>query len=255
LEAHVSFARIVVPEVLDGLPANAPEAQASRRDLQLVHRVMGSRGIVLRALRSLPTPRLSKRPLRVLELGAGDGSLMVGVARSLQGEWPTVSLTLLDLHNLLSPTTTADYAAVGWEVRAQVGDALSWAAGEAAGWPPHDALRWDLIVANLFLHHFQAPQLITLLAAAAARSEHFFACEPRRAGLALAGSHLIGALGVNAVTREDAVLSVRAGFRGTELSALWPRSSPGWTLSEYSAGLFSHCLIASHAADAHADVR
>ena len=251
----MSLARIVVPEVLDGLDANDPEAQRSRRDLQRVHWVMGTRWTLLRALRALPFRRSATRPLQILELGAGDGSLMLGVARALKGEWPTVSLTLLDLQDLLSATTTADYTAVGWQVEAQVGDVLAWAASADADCSPRAAPRWDLIVANLFLHHFQAPQLSALLAAAALRSEHFFACEPRRAALALAGSHLIGALGVNAVTREDAVLSVRAGFRGTELSAMWRAGTPGWTLKEYSAGLFSHCLLASHAPVAQPDSR
>jgi len=255
----MSFARVVVPEVLDGLAANDPQAQRSRRDLQRVHRVMGTRGTVLRALRALPIRRSSTRPLQVLELGAGDGSLMLGVARALQGEWPTVALTLLDLQNLLSPATLSGYAAVGWHAVAQVGDVLTWAAREDADYLPQGVPRWDLIVANLFLHHFQSPQLTALLTATAARSENFFACEPRRAALALAGSHLIGALGVNAVTREDAVLSVRAGFRGNELSAVWPANTPGstpeWTLSEYSAGLFSHCLLATRAPSAQPDSR
>jgi hypothetical protein len=45
------------------------------------------------------------------------------------------------------------------------------------------------------------------------------------------------------VTQHDAVRSVRAGFLGRELSALWPVNDE-WQLSEQSAGLFSHCFIA-----------
>ena len=131
-------------------------------------------------------------------------------------------------------------------------DALDWAAGaRSAGLAASAGLdpprRWDLIVANLFLHHFQTPQLAALLAAVAERSDNFFACEPRRAWLARAGSHLIGALGANAVTRQDAVLSVQAGFCGSELRSLWPAAAPGWTLAEYRAGWFSHCLLAGRA--------
>ena len=76
------------------------------------------------------------------------------------------------------------------------------------------------------------------------RTERFFACEPRRARLALVGSHLIGVIGANSVTREDAVLSVHAGFQGKELSALWPGEPGQWDVKEYSAGLFSHCFCA-----------
>jgi len=62
--------------------------------------------------------------------------------------------------------------------------------------------------------------------------------------LALAGSHLVGVIGVKAVARKDAVLSVHASFQGTELSALWPGRTGQWTVAEYPAGLFSHCFCA-----------
>ncbi len=233
----MTLLRVVEPELLDGLTEQDPAAQRSRRDLRRVHRFMGTRGVLIKALRSL-VPRPPATPLRVLELGAGDGTLMLGVARALQSEWPAVQLTLLDRQQLLAPQTVADYAAAGWTARALVGDALDWAGQQQTG------ARFDLIVANLFLHHFAPAPLGCLLGAAAARCERFLACEPRRGALALAGSHMIGALGVNAVTRADAVASVHAGFSGMELSASWPVSAPGWTLREYPAGLFSHCFAA-----------
>jgi hypothetical protein len=105
--------------------------------------------------------------------------------------------------------------------------------------------RWDLVTTSLFLHHFEADELAALLTALAPRADRFFACEPNRAWLAWAGSHLVGVLGANAVTRQDAVLSVRAGFRGQEISAHWPRG--GWQTREYAAGLFSHCFSARRA--------
>ena len=81
----------------------------------------------------------------------------------------------------------------------------------------------------------------------AARTDRFFACEPRRSGLALAGSHLVGFIGANAVTREDAVLSVHAGFRDHEIAAQWPQAGGPWRWQERAAGLFSHCFSARRA--------
>lgn len=242
--------RVVVPELLDGLCPQDPAALRSRRDLQRVHRAMGTRVTVLRALRRLPLylqqPRSVFSPLKILELGAGDGSLLLGVARELHGTSPPVALTLLDRQAVALPQTIADYAAVGWVATVQTGDALDWAAANGAARSTAPAQpHWDLIVANLFLHHFSDKPLAALLSAVAARTDHFFACEPRRAWLARAASHLVGALGVNAVTCEDAVLSVHAGFRGDELRTLWPAGPLGWTLREYRAGLFSHCITAS----------
>jgi hypothetical protein len=231
--------RIVEPETLDGLSADDPAAQRSRRDLKRVHRAMRTRTIVAQALNSLAIARRDTAPLRVLEIGAGDGSLMLGVAKSLSPQWSNVALTLLDRQPVVEVETIAAYAQAGWRATRLVVDIVDWVAAA----PPDDpSARWDLIVANLFLHHFEEQQLGALLAAVAARSDHFFACEPRCAGLALVASHLVGALGVNAVTRADAVLSVHAGFRDQDLTSMWP--APGWRLREYPAGLFSHCFCA-----------
>ncbi len=234
--------RIVAAETLDGLAENDPAAMRSRRDLQRVHRVMGTRAIVLRALRDMTRFRSASEPLRILELGAGDGSLMLGVAAALAPVWSGVEITLLDRQSLVDAETVERYARHGWKVEKKIVDIMDWVAEANA--EDSQSKRWDVIVANLFLHHFDGAPLQSLMSAMAARCDRLFACEPRRARLALVGSHLIGAIGANAVTREDAVLSVRAGFCDHELTQLWPSDSDSWRTQEYSAGLFSHCFRA-----------
>ncbi|OIQ73988.1 hypothetical protein GALL_443710 [mine drainage metagenome] len=237
--------RIVMAEALDDLAADDPDAIRSRIDLQRVHRSMGTRAILLRGLTSMATGHHKAIPLRLLEIGAGDGSLMLSVAQALTPRWPAVELTLLDRQALVDRSTIAHYAQVGWTVVEEVCDVFEWVAGSVdllpGGCP---TAHWDLIVANLFLHHFEDQPLASLLTAIANQSSLFFACEPRRDWLDLAGSHMIGAIGVNHVTREDSVLSVHAGFNGHELTALWPKQAGAWHVQEYSAGLFSHCFRA-----------
>ena len=239
--------RVVAPETLDGLAEDDPQAMRSRRDLLRVHLAMGTRGIMRRALAGLRMPSTDAGPLQLLELGAGDGRLMLGVAQALNALWPRVEITLLDRQELVTPATLAAYGRLGWSAAVEVVDVLDWASASsssASSTTPDPHAHWDVVVANLFVHHFEGIQLANLLAAIETRTDCFFACEPRRARLALAGSHLIGAIGANAVTREDAVLSVHAGFQGQEISALWPGQSGRWNLKEYSAGLFSHCFSA-----------
>jgi len=228
--------RRVEPEALDDLSPEDPSARRARSDLLRVHRAMGTRGILARTLRALEMPPTADRALRVLELGCGDGVLLLRVARSLR--WPRVSLTLLDRQRAVEPATLEAYRALDWDARLEVRDVLDWVRAPSDGAEP-----FDVIVTSLFLHHFQGSALASLLGAIAARTRAFVAYEPRRSRFALLGSHLVGALGANAVTRADAVLSVHAGFREAELQALWPRL-PAWHLDERAAGPFGHLLVA-----------
>jgi SAM-dependent methyltransferase len=228
--------RVLEPETLDHLAPDDPVAQRSRRDLRRVNAFMGARRILARAI-ARAVGDAPTAPLRILELGCGDGRLMLEVAQHRGERWPGARLDLLDRQPIVDDATLAAYAAAGWQARPVVADVTEWADEEGE--------RWDLIVANLFLHHFDAVSLRRLLAACARRGDALAACEPRRSSFALAASHLIFFLGANAVTRHDGVLSVRAGFVADELGAAWPNPAGGWRVDEYDDGLFTHCLVAS----------
>ena len=145
-----------------------------------------------------------------------------------------VTLTVVDQAPAVSRATYARYLHLGWRLEIVRADALEWLA--------QTNRRFDVAIALLFLHHFERDRLRPLLARVAACADRFIACEPRRSVLALAASHAVGLLGASAVTRHDAVASVRAGFANEELSALWPAA--GWRLDERRAGPFLHHLVA-----------
>jgi hypothetical protein len=225
--------RCVEPEWLDELPPGDPRAVRSRKDLLRINAWMGNCGIVTRALRSTcrgPTPR------RLVDLGAGDGKLLLRVARRLSVDWHGTSAVLLDRRNVVSLETHHGFAALGWRTAALETDALGWLKQPAAP-------AWDTMIANLFLHHFPAAQLAELLRAAASLARAFVAVEPRRSERALFCSRLLRLIGCNRVTRHDAPISIRAGFAGQELSQLWPTGG-GWSLQERLASWSSHLFIA-----------
>jgi hypothetical protein len=195
--------RSLEPEWLDDLPPEDPRAVRSRADLRRVNALMGNARLIAREL---------GQARRIADLGGGDGSLMRAVARKLGRELEV---------------TNVDRVA-GLEVF----DFLA-----APGKP------LDAIVANLFLHHLTDHDLRRLLALAAQRAPVLVACEPRRSALALTGARLMWFIGANDVTRHDAVLSVRAGFTGREISDSWPIVD-GWTLTERAAPPFSHLFVA-----------
>jgi len=194
---------------------------------------MGNASIMARALQSA----LNKNgPVSLIELGAGDGDFLLSVARRLGPSWQGTQAILLDRHNLLTTETAHDFGKLGWDVQTVTGDVLDWYHNLYTQSP-------SVVVANLFLHHFDSKALAELLGIISQRSRLFVAVEPRRSLLALTVCHLSGLIGCNAVTRHDAPLSVRAGFSGQDLSQLWDAAGQ-WLLEEQPAGLFSHLFVA-----------
>jgi len=228
----MTLPRRVLPELLDQLPADDPRAQRSRRDLRRVNLWMRQAGIMAELL--LAHARTAK-PRTLIELGAGDGTFMLRVARKIAHALPGVKLMLLDRQDLVSRETRDAFAALTWTVEPVTADVFAFFAQSAP--------RADIVTANLFVHHFEQPGLGDLLARVAQAAPLFVACEPRRDRFALAGSHMLWAIGCNDVSRHDAVVSVYAGFNGRELSAAWPEA-PAWTLHERRTGLFTHAFVA-----------
>lgn len=223
--------RRVEPEWLDTLPALDPRARQARRDLERVNALMGNAGIVAREL----SRGLARNARTIAEVGAGDGGFLRAVAshRALRGK--AFRATLVDRQPCADRTSVTALAARGWEPAAVQADAFAWLAAHG--------VRYDAIVANLFLHHFQPAALAYLLARVARRTALFVACEPRRSLAGRVGASLLPLIGCNDVTRHDAAVSVRAGFLDGELAALWPERH-GWRIREGRSGAFSHVFVA-----------
>lgn len=230
--------RRVCPEALDELSPQDPGAQRSRRDLRRIHRAMLSLRILKHAWSRL---RLIAPPTRIIELGAGDGTLLLRLARELPSQGVQTDLSLLDRQKVVGAETINQFRSVGWQVKVVCEDALQWA-------NTPNAESYDLCIATLFLHHFRDPELALLLKGVASRSRAFIAIEPHRGTLATLGSHLIGVLGVNVITREDAVKSVAAGFASAEITAAWPGRADSWWIREFRALPFSQCFLAARLA-------
>ena len=227
--------RIVAPEWLDELDPEAGEALESRKDLQRLNGLMGH--VSWMAVEPLVDLIRRKTP-RIVDLGAGDGTFLFRLSTRisiLAGKTPglQVDAVLLDRRPPKTAVMERLYEQAGFRVEVVQADILDWL--------PHAAPA-DAFVANLFLHHFKDDALRRLLSLAADKCNLFVACEPRRSRLALIASRMLWLIGCNPVTRHDAAVSVRAGFRNGEISALWPAN--GWIVREGRAGLFSHLFVA-----------
>lgn len=224
-------ARVVEPELLDELAKENPRAIHSRRDLQRINFFMGNVTLAEGNLRNLFP---ENAPKRIVELGAGDGTFALALARRFSSEWKNVNVILVDRQDLVSNQTREKLLESGWIPEAVSANVFEWLP---------DCGPADCIFANLFLHHFDGEKLSRLFRLASTRTERFFACEPRRSRSGIFGTKLLWLIGCNDVTRHDALASVRAGFSENELSALWP-DAENWRIMEKEQGLFSHSFVA-----------
>jgi hypothetical protein len=220
-------------ELLDTLPVSDPRALRSRRDLRRINAWMRNARHVAACLDDVAR-RVT--PECIVDLGAGDGTFLQRWSRSLRTLTPGIEVILVDCHRASSENTLAELRARGFKPRVEQSDAMRWL--NSASLPPRT---W--ILANLFLHHFLEEDLRVTFSVAAKKASIFCACEPRRGWWPLAATRLLSLIGANAVTRHDAAVSVRAGFDGRELSALWPANGH-WLVRERRAGLFSHVMFA-----------
>lgn len=185
--------RRVEPELLDHLAGDDPEAVRSRRELRWINFLMGNHRWLARRVRALRQPEW-----RVLELGAGDGYFGARLVR--QGLCAPQNLIGLDLGE--RPER--------WPAGAR------WERGDVLKTPLPEA---EIVVANLFLHHFEANALRKLGERLPGACRAVYCCEPARRVLHLVqGRFLANVARLGRVTRHDMPVSICAGFRGKELA-------------------------------------
>jgi len=189
----------------------------ARRDLSIINALMGNHRWILRRL-----PHRLRSNDHILEIGSGDGALARRIDR-LRGSVPPFHQAALDQAtapaNLPEPCT--------WH-QADVFDRLFLIEN------------CDLLVANLFLHHFKPDQLATIGRSVDRGPRVILACEPVRRRLHIAQLYALRTMRVHPVTRHDARVSIEAGFRGAELPYLLNLDPAFWqtTLIETFFGAY-----------------
>jgi hypothetical protein len=199
--------RVVIPELLDHLPMDDPEAVRSRRDLQKVNALMGNEHWICRN-----TGRFSEATDRgIVEIGAGDGSLCTRLAK----RFLNAPVAAYDL----APRPAGLLPRILWHQ----GDLFEVKEPPAGG----------VLIANLFLHHFEEDALAELGHRWVAGFEVVIFNEPDRARV----PHVLGNLmhpWINQVTRHDLHASINAGFAAGEMARSLNLDPSHWKIEETS---------------------
>ncbi len=140
------------PEWLDR-PGNDPaDLRSALEDIARVNRFLGGSAALLGALGPF-LDAAEGRAISVLDVGAGGGDLPVVIANDARRRGVACRVVALDLDPVTAATAAAA-AAAHPEIRVVRGDAFAL---------PFPTASFDLVVASLFLHHFDHDAAVRLV--------------------------------------------------------------------------------------------
>lgn len=211
-------------EQMDDLGVGGPPLSRALEDLRWVNRWLGGHASVRQALRPLVVQhRGEQAPLRLLDVGTGGADLPARLVRWADQRGAALEVTALDAnpHAVRSARAYLDGGLpprLRRRVTVQEGDALDL---------PFAAGHFDAATAALFMHHFDAAGAVRLLGEmqrVAARG--LVVSDLHRHPVAYLGIKVLAAVlpGTSAMFRHDGPLSVRRGWRRSELRALAGRA-------------------------------
>ncbi|MHB1078754.1 MAG: hypothetical protein ACYC67_05085 [Prosthecobacter sp.] len=206
--------RVILPELLDLLSPDDPDAMRARDEMLQINVLMGNHRWIERMI-----CRHREWGWRITELGAGDGALSLRLLAS--GCCTEASLHAFDMAR----------RPPHWP--------------EAAHWTSGDILKQalpetEIVVANLFLHQFTGEELRLIGSRLSSVARLIVASEPARRWIhTLTGRLFCELAELNHVQRHDMQASIRAGFRGDELrEALALDSSWQTSVSHHPCGAY-----------------
>ena len=199
--------RATDPELLD-LGVSESDMAGSLADLRFANRWLGNRGRLLRVMRPYLGPRADGGPARVLDVGCGSGDFLSWLA-----------------HHAPAPLMMTGVD-VKWEhLRAAPDHDLSYVAADAVALPFASG-SFDVVVASLFIHHFdddEVPPVLRECARAAARV--VIINDLRRAHVLYAfGRVAFPLIFRSRVSVNDGLVSIRRAFTRGELLRAFARA-------------------------------
>jgi hypothetical protein len=208
--------RACLPELLDSLAPDHPDAIHNRRDLRIINRFMRNRAWFERVL-----PPLLRPSECALEIGAGMGDL----ARELGKRG--IPVDGLDL----------------WPQPAVWPAGRTWHTADLRSFGGYEA--YPIVLGNLIFHQFTDAELAALGAKLRRGARAIVACEPARRRISQVLMAAVAPLfGANHVTLHDAHVSVTAGFRGDELPRALGLDPGGWRCTCRETGLGVYRMVA-----------
>jgi ubiquinone/menaquinone biosynthesis C-methylase UbiE len=196
-------------ERLDAPDADPREVEASLDDLARINRLLGGTQLTQRALGRLLSGRAAG-PLTLLDAGSGGGDMATALAAWARSQGFEPRVIAVDASEAI---TALAAERVGDGVDPRVGDMLALDLDDGSV---------DVATCSLVVHHFEPPGALQALRELGRVARIGVVVNDLvRTRLGLLGAHtVIRVLTRNAITRHDAVLSVRRAYTRRELLEL-----------------------------------
>jgi SAM-dependent methyltransferase len=206
--------RAEAEELMDAPDLDPATYAAVLRDLAKVNTATLAARPTLAFLDRLPA---TNRPLRVLDVGFGDGDMLRRIARWAARRGRAVALAGVDLNPNSAPAARADTpAALGIDYR--IGDYAD-LAGEG----------WDAVISSLVAHHMTRAQLVAFLRFMDEQARlGWLVNDLHRHGFAYHGYPLLARLaGWHPIVRHDGRLSIARSYRPGEWAPILAEAGVG----------------------------
>jgi 2-polyprenyl-3-methyl-5-hydroxy-6-metoxy-1,4-benzoquinol methylase len=197
--------RAIADELMDADDLDEATYAAVVHDLARVNTLTIARRPTLRFLESLP-----QQPLKILDVGFGDGDMLRTISRWAERRRQPVELVGIDLN----PRSLAAARAA-----TPAGIAIDWRVGDYTALAGEG---WDVILSSLVAHHMTHEQLVAFLRFMDAEArEGWFINDLHRHGFAYLGFPLLATImRWHPIVRHDGQLSVARSYRPAEWRAI-----------------------------------
>lgn len=205
--------RATATEFLDQPDCDPGLAAASYRFMKTVNGHFGGIRVVRRFLAAETAGRHVDVPIRILDIGSGSCDIPLAVSRWAHTRGMPLHFTCLE-----TGSHALDIARVQIELTGNT--AIQLVQEDVFTHQPVEP--YDFAVASMCFHHFSDAQILTLLHQLRGFVSHSVLINDLRRSrwASLAARPLLAVTGASAGVRHDALLSIRRGFKVSELSTL-----------------------------------
>ncbi len=216
-----------VVEWMDRAEVDPTDLARTLRDLAWINRHFGGTRTALQHLLPLLTGLVP--PILILDVGTGYADIPRAVVRWARRRGIAVRLEAIDHHTGVC-SEAARACARFPEIRIREGNALAL---------PYLDQSVDVVLASLILHHMEGEEPVRFLRETRRVARHGIVVSDLRRGVCpfLATWLALHVVSGNPLIRHDGPMSIRRGFRGSELLAL--ARAAGWTAPH----LFRHAFF------------